>query len=276
MIELAPHHKTGLVINCPVMPATGFWGYGPNPYPNLIQLHQFGALVTNPITLRPRQHRAEPQIVEASGGIVVNSWPSNPGIKKIIRQNKNFWHNSRVPIIAHLPLDDPEDLARTANALDRIEALAGLELGLPTDVQISEIRPAINALLHHSELPILVKLPLKNAQRLAEAAINQGVDACILSIPSNGLAYTTQNGHLSGDFYGLGIVPHRATIVDTFHQTFPDIPLIACGGIHTYADVKLYLEMGACAVQLDTIIYIDPQQVQQILTLASNAQQPIL
>ena len=54
MIELAPHHKFGLPLDNPVLIASGFGGYG-DAYQRLLDLSAFGAIVTNPITLRPRR-----------------------------------------------------------------------------------------------------------------------------------------------------------------------------------------------------------------------------
>jgi dihydroorotate dehydrogenase len=50
------------------------------------------------------------------------------------------------------------------------------------------------------------------------------------------------------------------------HQQFPEIPLVACGGIHTPADARACLQLGAAAVQLDTVIFTNPVQTQRILT----------
>ena len=60
MIELAPQNKTGLALANPLMVAAGFAGYG-EPGSKWVDLAQFGAVVTGPITLRPQRGPAPPR-----------------------------------------------------------------------------------------------------------------------------------------------------------------------------------------------------------------------
>ena len=68
-----------------------------------------------------------------------------------------------------------------------------------------------------------------------------------------------------GDFFGWGIAPVALPHIAAMRQSFPDVPLIAAGGVHTLADAQSYLQAGATAIQLDTLIFIKPIQVRQIL-----------
>lgn len=265
MIELAPQHKNDLILNSPVMPAAGFFGYGEPHYANVISANQFGALVTNPITLRPCPHQATPQVIESNGGVIFNTLPRNFGVRNIIRRYDKFWRRASIPIIAHLPADDPADLARTAGALAGLDSLAAFELGLPHSATPHDVKTAIRAIQQRSELPLLVKLPLPELTALAEAALAIGADTLVISAASLSAAYTTAETCLRGNYYGPGIVPQNLSHLADLHQRYPQVPLIACGGIHTLADVKAYLKAGAKAIQLDTLIFTDPAQVQQIL-----------
>lgn len=265
MIELAPQHKIGLIIGSPIMPATGFFGYGQPVYSNLIQVEHFGALVTNPITLRPQPHQTTPQVAEINGGVIFNTPPRNPGVRKIISRYKRFWRRAPAPIIAHLPADDPDDLARTAGALAGLDMLSAFELGLPRQAMPNDVRSLINAILQHSELPLLAKLPFSNPFPLAEAALAAGADALVLGTAPKGAWYMQDGTYLTGDYYGAGVVAQNLPTLIELHQLYPQVPLIASGGVHTLADIKAYLQAGASAVQLDTLIFTDPAQVQKIL-----------
>jgi len=265
MIELAPQNKIGLSIDSPLMPAAGFFGYGQPLYPHLIQAGQFGALVTNPITLRPRPHQAWPQVIETSGGFITNTPPRNPGVKKVIQQYRKFWGRASCPLIAHLPADDPADLARTAGALAGLDLLSGFELGLPHGLSPNEVTAMIKAIWERSELPLLVKLPTPDDLSLAEAALAAGADALVINLIPPGRAYTPVGVALDGAYYGAGIVAQRLPAFSTCQRHFPDISLIASGGVHTTADVEAYLRAGATAVQLDSLIFTNPERVQQIM-----------
>ncbi len=261
MIELAPNHKIGLPLAAPMMPAAGFWGYGQNRYAPLIDPARFGAIVTNPITLRPRKSRVA--ISEVTGGVIFHSPPGNFGVKKIIRSNRKFWKNSPVPVIAHLPADTADDLRRTARALASTDAIAGLEIGFTRADTPADIRAVVRAAAI-GELPVLAKIPADAETDAFSAALDAGADALVLSLsPPAGVFSAEKLRH--GDFLGWGIAPVALPRIAALRQIFPDVPLVAGGGIHTPAEAQSYLRAGATAIQLDTIIFINPIRVQQIL-----------
>ena len=265
MIELAPQHKFGLSIASPVMPACGFFGYTPATYQPLIQPELLGALVTNPITLRPTRHFATPQAIEVTGGVILSAGPTNPGVKKVLRQYAPEWSRWPVPVIAHLPADDPADLARTAGALDGQKGLVGFELGLPPELSAVEVRECVEAVLRRSELPVLAKFFFPFAMRAIKTAIETGVSALVLCGTPIAEVITPAGVPVSGYYFGGGIVAHTVPRLVAVKEAFPDVPLIAAGGIHTLADVDHCLRAGAVAVQLDSVIFSNPAQAQQIM-----------
>ena len=60
MIELTRSGKTPLVIENPVMPASGTFGFDGAAYRDLIDLTKIGAIVTNPVTWKP-EHEGKPE-----------------------------------------------------------------------------------------------------------------------------------------------------------------------------------------------------------------------
>ena len=68
VIELFPDHKIGLTLASGVLIAAGFGGYG-SAYRSLVDLAYFGAVITRPITLRPR--RFKPLVTELSQGFLL-------------------------------------------------------------------------------------------------------------------------------------------------------------------------------------------------------------
>ncbi|MFQ5576631.1 MAG: hypothetical protein ACE5G8_06535 [Anaerolineae bacterium] len=265
MIELAPNHKIGLAIHSPLMPAAGFFGYGANPYRPLIQTQQFGALVTNPITLRPRQPPPPPPALEVTGGVIFPAPPGNPGVKKIIRRYQKTWRKTPVPVIAHLPADDPDDLARTAGALDSLNVLAGFELGLPRQITAIEAQTCMRAILRRSELPLLVRLPYPPEPELVAAVAGAGTGALVLGTAPLAAAFNPQGEYVPGDLYGPGAAARCLPALVDLRRRFPHLPLIAGGGVHSPADAQAYLQAGAIAGQFDSLIFTHPARVQQIL-----------
>ena len=260
VIELAPNHKIGLPLANPILIASGFGGYG-MAYQPLIDLSVFGGIVTQPITLRPRRGSPQPRLVEVEAGFLLNTGQQNPGVRKIIRQQSKPWSRSPIPIIAHLPADDPDDLMRTARALANTQmkqgtsTLAAIELGLPLDVHPQEVITLIEVIQAATELPLLIKLPLNGPIELAEAAADAHADALVIGTPPVGTAYTKKEW-ITGHFYGPVLFN---LVLPKLRQLLTlDLPIVAMGGIHSQAEVGTFLKAGAAAVQLDSLMFKDP------------------
>lgn len=264
MINLAPNHKTGLLLNTPLMIASGFAGYGRH---KLLDLSRLGAIVTNPITLRPHRGRPQPRLAETSGGLILNIGQQNPGVKKVIQQNQKTWSRLNLPIIAHLPADEPDDLARTARALAGLRTtqqeplIAAIELGLPEGVDSAETEQWLRAVQSDCDLPILLKLPFQVAEAVIEQAVQQAVDALVVSAPPIATAFSPSGEPVTGHLYGGGV--HGLILREVqFVGERTTLPLVAAGGVHTMADVERFLSAGATAVQLDSVLFLQPEVVQ--------------
>lgn len=265
MINLAPNHKSGLWLNNPLMIASGFVGYGRH---SLLDLSQFGALVTNPITLRPERGTAPPRLAETSGGVILNIGQQNPGVKKVIQQHQKTWSRLEQPLIAHLPADEPDDLARTARALAGLKTtqqeplIAAIELGLPEGVDSAESEQRLRAVRSDCDLPLLLKLPFQVAEAVIEQAVQQAVDALVVSAPPIATAVSPSGEPVTGHLYGGGV--HGLILRELeFVRGLADLPLIAVGGVHSPMDVEAYLSAGATAVQLDSILFLQPEVVER-------------
>lgn len=274
MIELAPRHKTGLNLSSPVLIASGFCGYGQS-YQRLIDMAIFGAVVTQPITLRPERGSLQPRIGETTAGFVLNTGRQNPGVRKVIQEHRKSWARLGLPVIAHLPADLPDDLTRTARALSSVHTpqgdsmLAAIELGLPLEAAPQEVETWVAAVQAGTELPILVKLPMGGHPALAESAVQAQADALVIGTPPLGAAYApAHRQRVSGHLFGPAL--HSLVLHDIQTMADFDLPLVAVGGIHSAADVYTFLQAGATAVQIDSLLFIDPQAAYQLTLEVTN------
>lgn len=269
MIELAPQHKIGLSLTSPVMIAAGCAGYG-QVYQPLLDLSAFGAIVTNPITLRPRHGAKQPRLVEIPGGFVLNTGEQNPGVKKVIQQHQKSWAHLSPAIIAHLPADETDDLLRTARALAYLETVQGqnliaaIELGLPPAARPHDIARWVHAVREGSPLPLLVKLPLGAPLEMVDAAADAYADALVIGTPPLGAAQADPAGPVvTGHLYGPTL--HSLALRDLHMvKSWVDLPLIAVGGVHSLADAQAFFNNGAVAVQLDSLLFIEPKEAEAI------------
>lgn len=270
MIELAPHHKRGLNLQGPVMPATGILGYS-NAYRRLIPSVRMGALVTNPMTARPRPGAVPPRAARIPGGLLMHTGLDNPGVAAVIRKHRKHWERSRVPVIAHVAGVSVGEAVTCAQQLSEIGVVAALELGLPDSLSIEEAMQIIVATRRACALPFIVKLPLWRASDLAALIADLGdIDALTVAAPPRG---TIQQGDrtITGRIYGPATFPQALWVVRQVAALLETrLPLIGCGGIHSAADAMAMLRAGASAVQVDSYIWQDPlgfaQLVQTVLT----------
>jgi len=87
------------------------------------------------------------------------------------------------PVIAHLPADEPHDLQRTAQALTSANTIAAIEVGLPYQAAPRDVVQWLRAVQEGCVLPVLVKLPLNQAEELATVATDAGADALVIGAP---------------------------------------------------------------------------------------------
>jgi dihydroorotate dehydrogenase len=76
-IPLTRPGKHSLIVETPVMPAAGVFGFG-EQYRDLIDLEKLGALVTNPVTYSPWSPATGTRVVPLDSGVLVHSTNSAP------------------------------------------------------------------------------------------------------------------------------------------------------------------------------------------------------
>jgi dihydroorotate dehydrogenase len=85
----------------------------------------------------------------------------------------------------------------------------------------------------------------------------------VIGAPPLGSAFLPDSKQVvTGPLYGPAL--HSLVLHDLRRFHHLNLPRLAVGGIHSIADVKAYFEAGATAVQLDTVLFIDPNQAEAI------------
>ncbi len=266
MIELAPRHKTGLNLSGPVMIAAGFCGYG-DAYQHLIDLSVFGAVVTRPITLKPQRGAPQPRVAETRAGFILDTGQQNPGVKKVLDRYRRVWSRLGVPVIAHLPADEPDNLTRTTRALTSAGVVVAIELGTPQWALPEDISGWIGAIQAGCELPLLVKLPAGASYELAQTAVDNYADALVVGGAPLGTAVAAGGQWVTGQLYGPML--HSMVLHELQHLADFELPVVAVGGVHTVEDIHQFLKAGATAVQLDSLLFVDPRQAGEVVKAAT-------
>lgn len=264
MIELTRAGKATLTVQYPVMPAAGTFGFDGTPYDRLIDCTKLGAIITNPVTWKSRRVARGMRVVPLPSGVLVHTGLPNPGISRVIKQYRARWQRSPVPMIVHVVATAAADVARCAQALDGVEGVAGIEIGIHDQADDHELGDMIRAVRDNTFLPFLVRLPLYTAPDLALVAQDEGAGGLVIAAPPRGTARDPESGQLvGGRIYGPMQAAQALRAVGQVARLV-SIPVIGCGGIHNPDDARNFIDAGAVAVQVDTVTWTQPHMTEII------------
>lgn len=280
--ELAPQHKSGLLLRNPVIIAAGTFGYGVE-YARIAEIPRLGALVCNSVTLRTHSGAAQPLILETSSGLLSAFDRPNPGAQKVLKTYAGTWASWQTPVIVNLAGTSVAEFADLAARLDGVPGVAALELNLAcpdldTDGAIFGADPVavtrlITAVRQETALPLIAKLaPYGGDLRpIALAAASAEVDALSLihAIPGLSIDIRTRRPALFGGLSGPAIKPLALRMVyevtRELRQAYPHVPVIGIGGISNARDALEFLMAGASAIQVGAVNFVNPRAGVEIV-----------
>jgi dihydroorotate dehydrogenase (NAD+) catalytic subunit len=264
-IELAPNHKTGLALASPVMPAAGCFGLAAE-YARLVEVEALGAVVVGPLTAGPRRGDQPPRLLPIPGGVLVHTGLANPGVAAAVRRHARAWACSPVPVIVHVAGTSADETETCCRRLSGVEAVAGVELGLPDAATAGEVAAIVRAARAAAVQPLIVRLPLALGvvEGLCELAAEAGADALTIAAPPRGSVWYERGGRfISGRLYGPFVLPLALRALRRVAELVA-LPLIGCGGVHSVEDALAFLRAGAVAVQVDAALWRDPACLARI------------
>jgi len=183
---------------------------------------------------------------------------ANPGLGKIVRRYAHAWAHSPAPVIVHVAGTSPDEAASCCMRLSDIEAVAGIELGLPDAITPDETVAIVRAACAVAYQPLIARLPLDSVGSLCEAAVEAGADALTVATSPRGIAWHAPSEQfISGRLYGPLVLPLALRALRQVAERV-SVPLVGCGGVHSTKDARAFLHAGAVAVQVDGAIWRDP------------------
>ncbi len=231
------------------MNAAGTLGFAPDVRAD-VAWEDFGAFVTNPISLRPRKAAASPALIEYPGGFLLHTGLPNRGFRSVVKNYGRRWQETALPIIVNLMADRPEETREMVQALEGMENVLAAELGFAPLLAPDIIALAVE--MCRGELPLVVSLPAEQLLDLGPRLIELGADAISLSAPRGALP---RDGELvSGRLFGPALFPKALDAVHSAARL--GLPVIGAGGICSQADIAAMLSAGALAVQLDSALWL--------------------
>lgn len=262
-IEITRPGKNTLLLDTPVMPASGTFGYG-DVYRDLLKMEKLGAIVTNPITYDAWNPASGTRVIPLDSGILMHTGLPNPGLNKVLKRYRELWNEIKIPVIVHLVATTEDHVRKSAARLDEEESVDAIELGLNDDIGWKNAEDLVKAAVERTEKPVLVRLPLYDAYEIAQPVADVGAGALVVSAPPRGTARDPRNGKLvSGRIYGPIVKPIVLRVVGQLIRRI-DIPIIGAGGIHSRQDARDYIDAGARAVQVDSLTWVRPHMLEII------------
>ncbi len=270
MIELAPQHKEGLPVANPILLAGGTIGYG-EALPRGLNPDKLGAVVVGPIMRASRAGTAPPRVAETNGGFVLETGQQNRGLTSALRRFAKLWPMMGCPVIVQVAEDTPRGLAQLVERLSDVRGVRGLEILAPNHGDFGLALALVRQAARYAEVPLWVKLPLEDALTWAPAIVEAGANALVVGQPPIGTILRSRHRvavgserqpqgetAVTGGIYGpLTFAPMLKTLMGIIGLDL-SCAVIACGGIHTLAQVHQALSVGAQAVQIDSAVWVEP------------------
>lgn len=243
--------KRDLYFSKPLMNAAGTLGFAPD-----IRVLQelgclnFGAFVTNPVSLRPRLPTGHPALIEYPGGFLMHTGLPNPGFENVLKKYSARWERTDLPMIVHLMADRPEETRYMIRALESLESVMAVELGfaplLSDDILLLTLEMSLG------ELPLIFSLPNEQVLTLGTRLIQNGAQAISIAAPRGALS---KNGTLvTGRLYGPALFPGSLELIRSAAQI--GLPIIGAGGVWKDSDAADMLSAGAKAVQTGANLWV--------------------
>ncbi|MFA5099567.1 MAG: dihydroorotate dehydrogenase [Candidatus Omnitrophota bacterium] len=263
----------GLKLKNPVMVASGTFGYA-EEFKDLCDLKHLGAIVTKTITINPRQGNPMPRTCETPAGMINSIGLENPGIERFLSEKLPMVLKFGVPVIVSIASEgDPDEFVVSAKRLDKISAVAALELNiscpnLKKKKLVSQDADAtaavVKAVRRVTKKTLITKLSpnVTDITEIALAAQAAGSDALALINTVQGMAIdvTTRRPRIamvSGGLSGPAIRPIAVRMVWEVYNKVK-IPIIGMGGIMDTQSALEFFIAGATAISVGTANFIDP------------------
>lgn len=279
-VQLAPGHRTGLLLANPVMTASGTFGYGTESS-HLFDIQKLGAIVCKGTTLEPREGNIQPRLAETPCGVLNSIGLQNIGVEALIAEKAPVWAGWRVPVIVNIAGRTVDEYARLADRLEGVAGISAIEVNISCpnvraggaefgtkSRSAARVTAAVRAA---TSLPVLVKLTPNTSDiaGIATAVADAGADAISLINTLKGIAIdiTARKpilGNVTGGLSGPAIKPVALYMVYEVASAV-DVPVIGCGGIATAGNALEFIMAGASAVQVGTASFTNPRAPLDIL-----------
>lgn len=267
------------------MTASGTFGYC-DEIADLVNLDQFGGIITKSLSLEERKGNPPPRIVETAGGMINSIGLANIGVDAFLKEKSDFLRQISGKVIVSIAGRNEDEYAGVIQKLDGQSWISGYEInvscpnvkesGIEFGTRPNILSRLVKCLRDMTSKFLMVKLSpnVTDIRILAETCQQCGADAISMINTVYGAAIDiyTQKPLLNtviGGLSGPAIKPIAiANIIKTFKVI--DIPIVGIGGISCGEDVIEFLLAGASAIELGTVNFYNPRAIDEILPFLTD------
>ncbi|MBQ5889866.1 MAG: dihydroorotate dehydrogenase [Clostridia bacterium] len=272
---------SGLVLDNPIIPASGTFGYG-YEYAELYDINCLGSFSFKGTTREARFGNPTPRIAECPAGMINSVGLQNPGVEKVISEElpklKECFSKKVIANVGGFSLDE---YAETCQILDSQEQVGLLEVNIScpnvhnggmsfgTDPKMAaEVTKRVKAV---TTKPVYIKLSpnVTDIVEIAKACEDAGADGISMINTLLGMRIDLKTkkpiiANKMGGFSGSAILPVALRMVYQVYDAVK-IPIIGMGGISTAKDVIEMMLAGATAVQIGAANLVNPFVCKEII-----------
>ena len=262
------------------MAASGTFGYV-EEFVRIVDLNRLGGIITKGISIKPMEGNAPPRIVETASGMINSIGLQNVGLQAFIRDKVPFLRQFKTPVIASIFGGTAGEFRELAKRLDDVPGIAGLEVNIScpnvakggvlfgADPKMAHL--VVRTVKRSAHRPIIVKLSpnVTDITLIAKAVEEAGADGISLINTLMAMAVDPQSrrpllDNIIGGLSGPAIKPVALRLVWEAVNAV-QIPVIGIGGIMTPEDALEFIIAGACAVQVGTANFVNPNACVDII-----------
>jgi dihydroorotate dehydrogenase (NAD+) catalytic subunit len=255
-----------------VFTASGTFGYG-DEVRDLIDVSTLGGIFTKSLSWKPRDGNPPPRIVETPAGMLNSIGLANIGVHQFIEKKLPVVRTLGTRVMANIAASSVEEYCDVLRLLEEQEGIAGYEInvscpnvkegGLNFGTSCPKTAELTRALRPLTNKPLVIKLTpnVTHVSEFARAVADEGADAVSLINTLIGMAVDIRTrkprlATVTGGLSGPAIKPVALAKVYEVAQAVK-IPIFGIGGITTAEDAIEFLLVGATAVQVGTMNYVD-------------------
>ncbi len=270
----------GLEFKNPILTAAGTFGKG-YELAHSYDLSKLGGIIPKTLTLKKKNGNPFPRLSEVPCGLINSIGLENEGIEHFLNETYPILKKLPTKIIVSISGESIEEFAELLSTLNRETDIDVFEINLSCpnverggeefSLNVDILSSLLLKLRRMTDRVLWAKLPpdVYGIVRKVEVVKSVGIDAVVLCntykstyIDVNKMSYSIAAGQ--GGLSGPAILPITLYIVREVKKTFPDLPIIASGGVFSTEDVIRYILVGAHLVEIGTMNFIKPDEVFKI------------